>query len=172
MSAVDAIRTDLETPARPRPIGREPTVGGPVLPPAATGKGPTPGPAAAMSSAVCGSTGAVVEPGAGASSGRGGEGAQWSAPPRPVCGHCCGPLRGYGGINRIDGDGPILLCHPDYGLNCYGAVTVYGHTTPCEKAACLQEGLNRHPWTPLGEVPLYDALPPMQIGEASYGRRP
>lgn len=83
MSAVDAIRADLQTPARPSIHGPE-GLDGPVLPPVAAGKGPTPGPAAAMSSAVCGSTGAVVEPGAGASSGRGGESSQRCVPPRPA----------------------------------------------------------------------------------------
>lgn len=49
---------------------RSATPDGPVLPPADTGKGPAPGPAAALGRAVCGSDDAVVALVAGAGSGR------------------------------------------------------------------------------------------------------
>lgn len=42
-----------------------------------------------------------------------------------ICGHCGGPLRGYGSA------GGVKLCHPDNGLDCYSLVTLSGHTTPC-----------------------------------------
>lgn len=42
-----------------------------------------------------------------------------------VCGHCHGPLRGYGAIGRV------LLCHPDDGMDCYRLVTLYGHGIDC-----------------------------------------
>ncbi len=77
------------------PIGIA-TPGGPVRPPVAAGKGPTPGPAAALGRAACGSDGAVVAPVAGASPGRGervdpssrpvflgGEGGNFLLPPIP-----------------------------------------------------------------------------------------
>lgn len=84
MSAVDAIRADIQTPARPSIHGPQ-GLDGPVEPPEEeAGKGPTPGPAVAAPTATRGSTGSVVEPGAGASSGRGGESSQRCVPPRPV----------------------------------------------------------------------------------------
>lgn len=69
---------DYLTPGR-----RAPSPGGPVLPPAGTGKEPTPGSAAAVRSAARESAGAVVAASAGASSGRGGKDAFGGAAPRP-----------------------------------------------------------------------------------------
>lgn len=45
---------------------------------------------------------------------------------QPTCGHCLGPLRGYGA------SGDTKLCHPDDGLDCYALVTLSGHQTPCK----------------------------------------
>lgn len=68
MALVELAR--IKTPAHRDPsttaVGTVATTGGPVQPPAATGKEPTPGSAAALSGAARGSAGAVVAPGAGA----------------------------------------------------------------------------------------------------------
>jgi hypothetical protein len=44
----------------------------------------------------------------------------------PTCGHCGGPLRGYGNVHGVK------VCHPDDGLDCYALVTLAGHDMPCE----------------------------------------
>lgn len=49
------------------------------------------------------------------------------------CAHCRGPQIGYAA------KGEDLLCHPDYGLDCYRLVTVYGHGMPCD---CRGESSN------------------------------
>lgn len=43
-----------------------------------------------------------------------------------TCAHCGGPQVGFASVNLAP------LCHPDYGLDCYRLVTVYGHLMPCE----------------------------------------
>jgi hypothetical protein len=44
-----------------------------------------------------------------------------------ICGHCQRPMRGYASA------GTDWLCHPDDGIDCYRLVTLYGHSTPCDR---------------------------------------
>lgn len=46
------------------------------------------------------------------------------------CAHCQGPQIGMAAVGDNNG-GTRMLCHPDYGLDCYRLVTVYGHGMPC-----------------------------------------
>ena len=46
-----------------------------------------------------------------------------------ICAHCGGRQRGFAGM------GANLLCHPDFGMDCYQMVTVYHHPMPCESCA-------------------------------------
>lgn len=73
--------------------------------------------------------------------------------PVPICAHCGNPQRGYASA------GEQMLCHPDTGLDCYRAVTVYGHPMPCGSCAYAP---GNHPtggrgvplWGEPGHVPM------------------
>ncbi len=57
-----------------------------------------------------------------------------------ACAHCAHPARGYSTVQDS------VLCHPDYGLDCYQLVTVYLHPMPCRQcnqAAMLLRGARR-----------------------------
>jgi hypothetical protein len=41
------------------------------------------------------------------------------------CAHCGFELLGYASV------GLDLLCHPDFGIDCYRLVTIYHHDIPC-----------------------------------------
>ena len=57
----------------------------------------------------------------------------------PTCAHCLGVQVGFAGI------GDQVLCHPDYGIDCYRLVTIYSHAMPCpacRDARLLLDGMD------------------------------
>lgn len=48
-------------------------------------------------------------------------------PAERICAHCERPMRGMASA------GDAWLCHPDYGVDCYHLVTLYGHKMPCDR---------------------------------------
>lgn len=60
-----------------------------------------------------------------------------------TCAHCSGPQNGSASVTQYDdARKPVHkpLCHPDYGMDCYSLVSVYGHSMPCQ---C--RGASEHP---------------------------
>jgi hypothetical protein len=55
----------------------------------------------------------------------------------PRCAHCMRPVLDYA-IRMRERDRQ-LLCHPDFGLDCYSLVTLAGHATPCEYCRLIRD---------------------------------